>query len=108
MNKVICQFCDKNISNCRYRKIIGVGERYACSYCLSNCACYYHLDEDGFITEYQFNYEGYSFLINFIKKTFRMFSSNETSIKDLFVLDFIPDITPRNIKEKLPTLLTFL
>ena len=109
MSLIFCKFCNKNITNCAYQKPKGEDwERYQCEPCLSDCSCYYHIVKGGDITEYQFNYRGYCFRFDLVKKVFRLFSTKGKDFTDMIRLDFLPDISPRNVKQKLPTLLTFL
>lgn len=80
---------------------------YKCTPCKASFT-YYH-EWDAGVRQYQFDVDDYTvFFTNEEAKECAVVRHGPTNPIEVLVLNFIPNITPKNFKKKLPTLLTFL
>jgi phage FluMu protein Com len=83
-------------------------------YQCQSCHVYFGFNKDLFLVYYryvfQYNEKTYKMLVNFVRKDFYLetVSPGKSHFSTILHLDYLPNITPKNIKKKLSTLLTFL
>lgn len=127
-----CLYCDKI---CKKQRNPDINKEHIRNkwICLNHGECWlvyqYDMEDKELLWLYYSVMEGtiqYSMKINYVDSTFKVLMFDDETIDEIQVLtnngnvqkayaltevvklDFIPDITPLNFKEKLPTILTFL
>lgn len=108
-----CKFCQKDISESRSPQIMLDIDGYTCH----TCNTFYAVEIfTGDIIDYAIStvVDGKSYHMYFevFKNEFELQSvvrhpTSNMEFKSILKLDFLPDITPFNAKEKIPTLVTF-
>lgn len=107
-----CPFCNQTLRPNKYQPKPNI---YYCDYTVSTSsnppikcnASFFYTKDNPILTKYYFYYKTFVLRFDPPNKTFKIFEYSKSSFP-IIQLNYLPNITPQNVQEKLPTLLTFM